>query len=253
VTVELVRLSTASTAPRLLCLPHAGGRGDFYRRWTGDLAGTLEVWTVALPGRHRRAGEPAETDLDAVVKSIAVQSLELLDRPLAIFGHSMGAILGLEVVREMETSGPPLRGLVVSGCSAPLLRAPRTGPDQRTDEDLAGLLKSWGGTPPELLGDSAFLHAALPVLRADLVLYDQYQVRPGQVRTPLMALAGSTDTTAPAVEVGAWSGYAGDWRGLRVLPGGHFFIYDAQRAVIDAIIATAYSIRGPLSAVDGRA
>jgi surfactin synthase thioesterase subunit len=244
VTVELVRLSGASAAPRLLCLPHAGGRGDFYRRWASDLAGTLELWTIALPGRYHRGGEPAETHLDAVIKSTAAQSLDLLDRPLAIFGHSMGAILGLEVIRELETSGPPLRGLIVSGCSAPPLRARRTSPDERTDEALVGLLRSWGGTPPELLEDRAFLHAALPVLRADLLLYDQYRDRPGRVRTPLMALAGGTDTTAPAAEVGAWSSYAGDWRGLRIIPGGHFFIYTAQRAVIDAIVATAYAIRG---------
>lgn len=244
-TVELVRLSPASAAPRLLCLPHAGGRGDFYRRWTSDVAGVLELWTVALPGRHGRVGEPAETNFDAVIKSIAAQSQDLLDRPLAIFGHSMGAILGLEVIRELESSGPPLRGLVVSGCSAPRQRVRGTGPDRHTDEALIGLLTSWGGTPPELLEDQAFLAEALPVLRADLVLYDQYQPRPGQVRTPLMALAGSTDTTAPAAEVGAWAGYASDWRGLRVLPGGHFFLYTAQRAVIDAIVATTYAIRGP--------
>jgi surfactin synthase thioesterase subunit len=244
VTVELVRLSVASAAPRLLCLPHAGGRGDFYRRWTTDLAGTLELWTIALPGRHSRAGELAETDLATVVKRIAAQSLDLLDRPLAIFGHSMGAILGLEVIRELETSEPPLRGLVVSGCSVPALRVRRAA-DERSDAALVGLLTSWGGTPPELLHDPAFLAATLPVLREDLLLYDQYQDRPGRVRTPLMALAGSADTTAPPAAVGAWSSYTSDWRGLRVLPGGHFFIYTAQRAVIDAIIATTYSIRSP--------
>jgi surfactin synthase thioesterase subunit len=245
VSVELVRLSAASAAPRLLCLPHAGGRGDFYRRWTDDLAGTLEVWTIALPGRYDRAGELAESDLTTVVKRIAAQSLDLLDRPLAIFGHSMGAVLGLEVVRELETSGPPLRGLVVSGCSVPALRVRRTGPDELSDAALVGLLTSWGGTPPELLHDRAFLAVALPVLREDLLLYDQYQDRPGRVRTPLMALAGSADTTAPPAEVGAWSSYTSDWRGLRVLPGGHFFIHTAQRAVIDAVIATTYSIRSP--------
>jgi pyochelin biosynthetic protein PchC len=90
VSVELVRLSAASAAPRLLCLPHAGGRGDFYHRWTADLAGTLELWTVALPGRDRRAGELPETELNALIKSITAESLELLDRPLAVFGHSMG-------------------------------------------------------------------------------------------------------------------------------------------------------------------
>jgi surfactin synthase thioesterase subunit len=91
-------------------------------------------------------------------------------------------------------------------------------PDERSDEALVGLLKSWGGTPLELLEDRAFLDAALPVLRTDLMLCDQYHDRPGRIRTPLMALAGSTDSTdstAPATEVGAWSAYTGDWRGLR--------------------------------------
>jgi medium-chain acyl-[acyl-carrier-protein] hydrolase len=109
---------------------------------------------------------------------------------------------------------------------------------ERSDDELVALMQSWGGTPRELLQDRDFLHRALPALRADLRLALQYRNQPGRIQTPIVAFAGRADTTAPAAEVDQWSACSTDWRGLRILPGGHFFIHSAQRALIDAIIAT---------------
>ena len=133
-----MRLSAPSSGARLLCLPYAGGRADGYRRWIGDLAGIAEVWAADLPGRHRRAGEPLVTDPDAVVAGIATDAHALLDRPLAVFGHSMGALLAFEVVRELERRGGDILALIVSGCPAPHLRATRTSRGPRTDGELGG-------------------------------------------------------------------------------------------------------------------
>ena len=144
----LWRLSPASDAPRLLCLHHAGGNGAFYATWSADLAETCEVWTVNLPGRRGRSLEPAITDPDILVAELADAAEGLVDRPLAIFGHSMGALLGYEVARELRRRGcPPLSALVVSACRAAHLRP---GPQavSRGDAELTGMLRSWGGTPP---------------------------------------------------------------------------------------------------------
>jgi surfactin synthase thioesterase subunit len=235
---SLVRLSPPSAAARLLCLPGAGGRGDYFRRWVPDLAGILELWTTVSPERSSGADRSSETDLDLVVNAIAAEALDLMDRPLAVLGHSMGAMLGIEVIRAVERRATPLRALIVCGCAAPANWTLQAVMGERTDDELVALMQSWGGTPPELLQDRDFLHLALPRLRADLRLCLQYRNQPGRIRTPIVAFAGSSDVTAPALEVGEWSACSTDWRGLHILPGGHFFIHSAQRALIDAIIAT---------------
>lgn len=238
-TINLVRLSPSSALPRLLCLPYAGGRSDFYRRWVPDLMGVLEVWTVDLHARQDGADLSIPVDLGDLVTDLTDATAALLDRPVTIFGHSMGALLGIEVVRRQERSGPPLRALTVSGCIAPQLWPVRAEPRHRGDDELVALLRDWDGTPAELLADREFLDLALPALRADLHLCDQFRDRPGRVRTALMAFAGSTDTTAPAVDVDAWSACTKDWRGLRTLPGGHFFVHSGRRAILTAITEIA--------------
>ena len=186
----LWRLSSASDAPRLLCLHHAGGNGAFYLSWAADLAGTCEVWTANLPGRRGRVLEPLVTDLNTLVAELADAAEALLDRPLAIFGHSMGALLAYEVARELRRRGcPPLSALVVSACRAAHLRPELTGVP-RGDAELTGLLRSWGGTPPGLLEDEEFLGLVLPPFRADLLLCDAYRYRPGpRLHAPLTLLS----------------------------------------------------------------
>jgi surfactin synthase thioesterase subunit len=233
----LWRLSSASDAPRLLCLHHAGGNGAFYLSWAAELAETCEVWTVNLPGRRGRVLEPLITDPDVLVAELADAAEALLDRPLAIFGHSMGALLGYEVARELRRRGcPPLSALVVSACRAPHLR-PETEPVPRGDAELAGLLRSWGGTPPELLADEEFLSLVLPPFRADLLLCGAYRYRPGvPLDIPLTALAAAHDDVAPVRDVAAWSECSTRWRGIQVVGGGHFYLVPARRLVLDVVI-----------------
>jgi len=232
----LWRMSSASSAPRLLCLHHAGGNGAFYASWAADLAGTCEVWTANLPGRRARSLEPLVTDADILVAELADAAEALLDRPLAIFGHSMGALLGYEVARELRRrERPPLSALVVSACRAPHLRT-HGQPVPRGDAELAGLLRSWGGTPPELLEDEEFLGLVLPPFRADILLCDAYRYQPGSpLDTPLTALAAADDDVASVHDVAAWSALSTRWRGVHVFAGGHFYLVPPRRLVLDVI------------------
>ncbi|HXL91152.1 MAG TPA: alpha/beta fold hydrolase [Streptosporangiaceae bacterium] len=233
----LWRLSPVSDAPRLLCLHHAGGNGAFYTSWAAELTGTCEVWTANLPGRRGRSLEPLITDPDILVTELADAAEALLDRPLAIFGHSMGALLGYEVARELRRRGhPPLSALVVSACRAVQLR-PEQAPVPRPDAELAGMLKVWGGTPPDLLEDEEFLGLVLPPFRADLTLCEAYRYRPGAaLDTPLTALAAAHDDVAPVPDVAAWSVLSTRWRGIHVVEGGHFYLVPARRLVLDVVV-----------------
>ena len=232
----LWRMSSASDAPRLLCLHHAGGNGAFYTSWAADLAGTCEVWTANLPGRRGRSLEPLVTDADILVAELTDAAEALLDRPLAIFGHRMGALLGYEVARELCRRGrPPLSALVVSACRAPHLRT-EGQPGARGDAELAGLLRSWGGTPPGLLEDEEFLSLVLPPFRADILLCDAYRYQPGSpLDIPLTALAAADDDVAPVHDVEAWSAHSTRWRGIHVFAGGHFYLVPPRRLVLDVV------------------
>ena len=232
---SLIRLSPPSAAPRLLCLPYAGGHGELYRRWVRDLAGRAEVWAADLPGHFRRGDLDPVTDPDAVIAEITAEAMALMDRPLVLFGHSMGALLAFEVVRNLEAAGHEVSALIASACLPPHLREARPPTGAESDQELVALMRLWGTIDQEVLSNRDFLDAILPPLRADLALCDRYRYRPGAVRAPVMALAGTADVKTPLRDVEAWQRCAADWRGVQVIPGPHLFLTSAHTHVLAAV------------------
>src|SRR4051794_36920377 len=90
---------------RLFCLPHAGGGAAAFRRWADGMAAAVEVVAVQPPGRETRFREPPFTDWRSLVVSLA-DALPA-DRPFALFGHSLGALLAFELARELRRRGGP--------------------------------------------------------------------------------------------------------------------------------------------------
>ena len=148
----LTLLGPAGAPTRLVCLPHAGASGDVYAAWSGDLAGALEVWGATPAGRRHRSGEPLNVDpgrlVDEVVAEVTTDS-----RPLVVFGHSMGALIGYELSLALSTQGRPPTALVVSGCPPPHVRTARASRDY-SDDELAATLVDWGGTEQQLIEDA---------------------------------------------------------------------------------------------------
>ncbi len=80
----------------------------------------LEVIPLELPGRGRRMHEELLKDFDLAAKDLYGQVVPKLNgAPFLIYGHSMGAYLGLRVTRMLEEAGHPPAYLIVSGNPGP--------------------------------------------------------------------------------------------------------------------------------------
>ncbi|MFJ9648681.1 thioesterase II family protein [Streptomyces sp. NPDC004244] len=226
----------APDAPvRLVCLPHAGGSASFYFPVARELSPRVEVLAVQYPGRQDRRAEPAVTDLQALADRIAGALGPWTDRPYALFGHSMGAVLGFEVARRMEAAGSGPTELFVSGRGAPSVdRADEWHPE--TDEEVVAEIRKLDGTVDALLDDEETLRMILPALRADYRAVRGYHYRPGPaLDCPVTAFTGDRDPHALVEEVRAWENHTRSGFGLRVLPGGHFFLVDQQAEVLRTV------------------
>ena len=125
---------------RLLCLPYAGGGASAFRHWPDALTSSIEVCPVQLPGRENRFVEAPFTRAEAVVEAMAPALRPVLDRPYALFGHSMGAMLGFELI-------PCAGGATRSRCSS---SSPPPAPPQLPRP----------GAPIHALPETAFVEAA---------------------------------------------------------------------------------------------
>ncbi|UKD51724.1 alpha/beta fold hydrolase [Amycolatopsis sp. FU40] len=227
------RFHPAPDAPaRLVCFPHAGGSASFYFPMSKALSGDLDVLNLQYPGRQDRRHEPVIADLGRLADETAEVLRPWLDRPVAFFGHSMGAVLAFETALrlEREHAFSPVR-LFASG-----RRAPSTSRDEsvhlRDDEGILAELKLMSGTDARLLGDEEILRMSLPAIRGDYQAVETYQAEPAAaVRCPIDVLTGDDDPKTTIAEARAWQEHTTGGFDLTVFAGGHFFLAHHQKEI----------------------
>ncbi|HEY1067418.1 MAG TPA: alpha/beta fold hydrolase, partial [Pirellulales bacterium] len=234
----LVRPSPRPAARlRLYCLPYAGGGASIYFRWRQLLPDQIEVVPVQLPGREQRYREPFAESIAAITAELEQAILSEADRPFAIFGHSLGASLGLDLVRSLERRGGPRPGVFfASGRRPPHLPENEAPLHELPDDDFLRLLQErYNSLPAALLNNAEMRRIYTTTLRADFRLLETHDYRHGQVlATPVVALGGADD--APHVaEIAQWREYTAADFVSHILPGGHFFLQSAQDEVLKLI------------------
>ncbi|GGN33519.1 thioesterase II family protein [Streptomyces fuscichromogenes] len=220
---------------RLFCFPHAGAGGSCFVRWQGVLGDVAEIVPVPLPGRGGRAREPRITTPERLLPLLLERLGPLLDRPFMLYGHSLGGHVAHAFAQAVAASGLALPERVVLGAVLPPHRpSPLLPPSPAppSDEELLGRLVAHGMLPPAALEASAggiWRRSTLPALRDDLRLSEALRTRgTGPLTAPVLAVAGSRDTVAPAAWVAEWRRYAPTGFALRTVPGGHLFLRERQ-------------------------
>ncbi|OXM53102.1 thioesterase II family protein [Amycolatopsis alba] len=211
---------------RVVCLPHAGGSANFFHGLSGALAPAVEVLAVQYPGRLDRSREPLVDDIGVLADEITAALGEWAQSPLTLFGHSMGATVGFEVVRRLERDGGQVRGLFASGRRAPSC-GHETPLHPGSDAEMLDSLVALGGIEPELLDFEDLVAMVVPVLRNDYRAIERYRADPGAtVRCPLTVLTGDSDPAVDDEQAQAWALHATGGFTRRTFPGGHFYLKD---------------------------
>jgi len=222
---------------RLFCFPYAGGTTAIYQDWPDLLPSSVEVCPVQLPGRGMRYADPLIPAAQPLVADLATALLPHLDRPYALFGHSMGAILAFEMARLLRREGQPRPvRLLVAGRRAPDLPLPYAPVHALPDPDFIDELRRLNGTPAEVLQHQELMQMVLPMLRADFAVVETYSYIPEPpLDCPISAFGGSQDSRTSFETLEAWSRQTKAGVTVRILPGHHFFINQERTALLQAI------------------
>jgi Predicted thioesterase involved in non-ribosomal peptide biosynthesis len=225
---------------RLVCFPHAGGSASYYFPVSDALRPTVEVLSVQYPGRQDRRMERCIGNIPELVTQIFDALETWLDGPpVALFGHSMGALVAYEVGRLIEAKAgiQPVR-LFASGRRAP--SCIRTeGVHLLDDNGIVRELQRLSGTDSALMADQEMLRSLLPAIRGDYRAIETYVHRGGwHLSCPVTVLVGDADPMTTLPEANAWQEHTTGACDVRVFPGGHFFLTDQPTRIVNLISDT---------------
>lgn len=219
---------------QLFMLHFSGGSIYSFRRMFDKLNDFFTTEPVELPGRGMRFAEELISDRQAAVNDLLQQILEKRNgQPFYIYGHSLGAEMGLLVTQQLERLNDGPAYLVVSGNPGPNVR----------DEKLYNVpssyfwekLNEWGGVSAEILANTELTEVFEPILRADFgILEKDTAPITGRIHTPVLALMGSEEKNVHKIL--NWKEYVNGAFSHRILSGNHFFIYDHINTVCEMII-----------------
>jgi surfactin synthase thioesterase subunit/acyl carrier protein len=228
----------------LLCVPFAGAGPSFFHPWR-ELAGDRwRVVTVELPGRERRIMEtPYRNVVEAAKNSIDAVAADLgPGARTVLFGHSLGAVLAYELAHLLSTRDIHVQRLVVSGSPGPWTQRERRATGLADAEFLARV-EEFAGFRHEALDHPELRELILPMLRADCEMHESYVPSTDEpLSAPITSIRGSADSLVTADDAQKWRDATTDEFHYVELDGGHMYLVDLGRQVLDVI--EAESARG---------
>jgi surfactin synthase thioesterase subunit len=204
--------------------PHAGGSVDFYRPFSKAFTTDVKRIAIQYPGKSQGSDVTPITSIPALADDV-YQMLATADDPdtrVALFGHSMGALVAFEVALRFESAGNPIAALFVSACGAP----GHMGYEYfrtRSDDELLKMLGDLTATTPGMLNEQ-FVATILPTLHSYKAIANYTEPTGSSMSSPIHAFAGSDDPIVEPPSVSAWSDFTTSEFTERTFPGDHFFL-----------------------------
>ncbi|NUS12895.1 MAG: thioesterase [Streptomyces sp.] len=211
---------------RLVVIHHAGGSAAAYFPLSRLLPQDWELLLLDLPGRGKSHTQPPLADMERLAEWAAERVRPWAEgAPLALFGHSLGAVVAHETARLLEAEGTPPAWLGVSGRAAPGLTVTGGLPDtDLPDDELMRRLTAMGGMHPRIDELPDFRARFLHLVRNDLRAVAGYRAEPASppLGVPLTVFGGSEDHVAPPGTLVGWVAETLSRYERVTVAGGHF-------------------------------
>ena len=149
----------------------------------------------------------------------------------------MGALLAFEVARELNCLGTGVSVLFAGAARAPQGRwqRGRLHKLKRDDDFIRELNALYQAIPQAVVEDPEARQILLPIIRADITLFETYKFTPSQpLDCELVTLTGTDDPVVQPKHIGPWRQLATRYR-HRSFAGGHYFAKSQRDAVVETI------------------
>lgn len=223
----------------IIALPFAGGSSICYQSLKKYFSKSYPFEVLEYSGHGHRAGSQLLTSINAVVDDLFPVLVQKINSGIdyALYGHSMGALVGLMLCRKLREQQQPLpTRLVVSGKAGPAAPYAKNVILHKMKKDAFwNEVFSIGGTPQELIESLDFQEYFEPILRADFQAVETfcYEEAP-PLSIPIYVLYGDGEGL-DKVAIEKWQQESVFSISHWALPGNHFFIFENAKTVASLI------------------
>ncbi|NER48373.1 MAG: acyltransferase domain-containing protein [Symploca sp. SIO1A3] len=216
----------SETTLRLFCLHELGGSAYTFSDWSEYLPPQIEIVPIELPGREGSGSEQPFSSFLSAVQVLAGVFTAYQDKPFAIWGQSLGALIAFELAHllNQQYEMNPLH-LFVSTAWPPNILLDHLEEMRTISPDT--LLSSFLGrleVPPHLAEDRQLTELLETRLQADLPLLLSYQQNYSQnqpLNCSISAFGGLEDQEVLEEELSHWHHYTHNQFKLHMFHGQH--------------------------------
>jgi len=222
---------------KLLMFHFAGGNIYSFQPFHDLLKHKFDVVFLELPGRGQRIGEELVDDIDSAVKDLYTKvKPHVLDNAYILYGHSMGGLLSYLIAKMLEKDKLPLpKRIILSSSKAPSVKT-KIYRHNLPVKEFKNHLRSYNGTPPEILENEEFFNFYEPILRADFKIIETYT--PGDfysLNIPIVAIRADKETFSEE-DFLQWKLFSKKLVKIHHVEGDHFFIFKDKKKFAELLI-----------------
>ncbi|WP_133121660.1 thioesterase II family protein [Chryseobacterium sp. PMSZPI] len=219
-------------SPILFCIPYAGGSSMSFLNITNRIhIDAIEIKNLELPGRGLRHKEPLLSSLEEAVDDLYLQvkeNIDSLQRPVFLWGHSMGAILALLLSFKLYKHQFKVPGLLVSGMKAPTCQlSDKILSEKAKNKLLSNFLPVKKEQNKEAPLFQKIYKKRIEIMEKDVEILEKYQMENWKdiyVATTIIAIMGEDDDLYPDQSYYEnWKLHTSETFEIFSIKGGHFF------------------------------
>ncbi len=210
---------------QLFCIPFAGGSSRSFDGLAKSIDESIEVVSIAYPGRGVRANEPFFDTYEELVADTKRQILDQRDTfvPFALLGYSMGSAVAYDLLQR-ELYEKPIHTFICARESLDWqIESKRFA--LLDEESFTAHVQRLGGIDERIASNPRFLKAYIRPVYADYKLWHQHRYCPdkGMPNVDLTVFYSENDT--PRSKVQTWKNLTSGSVDLYEFGENHFFIF----------------------------